>query len=257
MKESIIVIRIALQFFTILPTAKTIEWTEKRTAHAIFMLPWVGMLIGFCTYVFLELTQQTAMSILAMSMLVVIFSLVFTGGLHMDGWMDVSDAYFSQQSRAKKLQILSDPHIGAFAVLSLLGLLAFRFISIHELLGSYEISMWTMLLVFTLPRIVAGFLLMMEKPAKETGLASYFQKGVTKKAMYLYIAMSVILVAVLANGVENKLVFLLFCFYVVFWVKFYRSQFGGITGDIIGATIEGGETGLWIMTWLLHLFVMG
>ena len=41
------------------------------------------------------------------------------GGFHADGFLDVSDSLCSYGSREKKLEILKDPHIGAFAVIRL------------------------------------------------------------------------------------------------------------------------------------------
>ena len=43
--------------------------------------------------------------------------LLVTGGIHMDGYMDTMDALHSYGSREKKLEILKDSHIGAFAVI--------------------------------------------------------------------------------------------------------------------------------------------
>ena len=45
--------------------------------------------------------------------------LIITGGFHADGFLDVSDSLCSYGSREKKLKILKDPHIGAFAVIRL------------------------------------------------------------------------------------------------------------------------------------------
>jgi adenosylcobinamide-GDP ribazoletransferase len=33
--------------------------------------------------------------------------------------------------------------------------------------------------------------------------------------------------------------------------------FGGMTGDVLGASVEGTELLLWMALWLLHYFVMG
>ena len=42
--------------------------------------------------------------------------LLITGGIHLDGFCDVCDALASHQSRERKLEIMADPHVGAFAV---------------------------------------------------------------------------------------------------------------------------------------------
>ena len=49
-----------------------------------------------------------------------IIPILITGGFHIDGFMDTQDAINSYKPREKKLEILKDPHIGAFAVISLL-----------------------------------------------------------------------------------------------------------------------------------------
>lgn len=255
MKEWIAILRISLQFFTILPLAKTVQWTEKRTARSLFVLPWIGMLLALMFYSFLQLLQSSPITTIVDSILVLLLPLILTGGLHLDGWMDVSDAYFSHQSKEKKLQILSDPHVGSFAILSLMVLLLLRFSAIYELASLSSLSIWACLVVFTLPRIGAAFLLMRDKPAKDTGLAAYFQKGVTKRSIYGFIIMSLFLVAIFAVFMDNKFIILFFAGFLWLWIRFYRSQFGGVTGDVIGATIEGGETFLWIILWLSHVFV--
>ncbi|GAJ13835.1 unnamed protein product, partial [marine sediment metagenome] len=44
-------------------------------------------------------------------------------------------------------------------------------------------------------------------------------------------------------------------YYVVARV-FAIKQFGGMTGDVLGAFIEGSETCLWLVIWLLHIFAI-
>ena len=42
---------------------------------------------------------------------------LITGGIHMDGFLDTMDGVCSYGDREKKLEILKDPHLGAFAVI--------------------------------------------------------------------------------------------------------------------------------------------
>ncbi|WP_110111905.1 adenosylcobinamide-GDP ribazoletransferase [Bacillus sp. CGMCC 1.16541] len=257
MREVLISLRMAIQFFTIVPAAKTVQWTERRTAHSVFYLPLLGGILGFLLFHLVNMRDEVTISTSVIALLVVLFPIVLTGGLHMDGYMDVSDAYFSRQSKEKKVAILSDPHVGSFAILSFIGLLSLRWMSIHELLVYFDVTLWDMMAIFALPRFLAGWLLMTEKPVKETGLAAYFQRGVTKHTIFFYVCMSLLLLALLLVMVENKFVFVAFSMFVFWFIHFLRTHFGGITGDIIGSSIEGGETFLWLTLWLLHVFVMG
>ena len=64
----------------------------------------------------LWLSVQAGLGILAFSLLGTAVPLLITGGIHMDGFLDVTDARSSFQSRERKLEILKDPHAGAFAI---------------------------------------------------------------------------------------------------------------------------------------------
>ena len=50
--------------------------------------------------------------------LLVLIPVWVTGGIHLDGYLDTQDALHSYQSRERKLEILKDPHTGAFAVIA-------------------------------------------------------------------------------------------------------------------------------------------
>ncbi len=43
--------------------------------------------------------------------------ILVTGGIHLDGLLDTVDAKSSYGDRKKKLAILADPHVGAFAII--------------------------------------------------------------------------------------------------------------------------------------------
>ena len=47
----------------------------------------------------------------------VLLPVLVTGGIHMDGFLDTTDALSSWQPREKKLEILKDSHAGAFAII--------------------------------------------------------------------------------------------------------------------------------------------
>ncbi len=54
-----------------------------------------------------------------------------TGGIHLDGYADTCDALSSYGDREKKLEILKDPHCGAFAVIRLCSYFLAYFCPVH------------------------------------------------------------------------------------------------------------------------------
>jgi adenosylcobinamide-GDP ribazoletransferase len=256
MKKLIEMIKIGLSFFTIVPAGKRVEWTERKVAGTLLFLPVLGGVLALLLSGVIK--GEELFSPLVFSLLLLFIPIIITGGLHLDGWMDVSDAYFSHQNREKKLAILSDPNVGAFAVISLLVLLSFRFMAIYELVRVEEVSFLLLVMILSGARLSSAFLLMYTKSAKESGLAFYFQSGITapiKRGFWievlLFFGFCAFVSPLLCFVLGGALLLYTFCARI-----FFQRQFGGITGDSIGATIEGGETCLWIIMWLFQLFVM-
>ena len=98
------------------------------------MFPVLGLLQGFLYGILAyALIQWTPLSALATAFIIWLSLIVVTGGIHLDGWMDCSDAYFSYRDREKRLEIMKDPRIGAFGVLSVIVILSAKFLFIYEI----------------------------------------------------------------------------------------------------------------------------
>ena len=86
-----------------------VEWSECGMKYAFCFFPLIGVVIGACVCAFCWLSVQAGLGILAFSLLGTAVPLLITGGIHMDGFLDVTDARSSFQSRERKLEILKDP----------------------------------------------------------------------------------------------------------------------------------------------------
>jgi adenosylcobinamide-GDP ribazoletransferase len=193
------------------------------------------------------------------SLLLLTLSIIFMGGLHLDGWMDCSDAYFSYRDVERRLAIMKDPHIGSFAVMSLLFLLAWRYVFMFEVVSSLKpADVIFMAGIPFLARIVMGSLLIFGRLAKTDGLAAYFKKDLHKRDFGVYAAFLLLWMGsgFVISGFSGTiaLVISIFLFGAAASI-FIKKQFGGLTGDTLGASVEGGETFLWLILWLLHAFV--
>ena len=86
-------------------------------------LPVVGLLCGGLVFGWTRLTAAFPVSPLFFAAVAVLLPILLAGGLHMDGFLDATDALFSRRDREKKLAIMKDPNCGPFAVLCCAGLL--------------------------------------------------------------------------------------------------------------------------------------
>lgn len=255
---------INLQFFTVIPLKKELPMDSSHLEKSVKTFPILGLLQGISYLFFLMiLVEWSPFSPLAIAFFIWLYTIIFTGGIHLDGWMDMSDAYFSYQDVEKRLEIMKDPRTGAFGVLSVILLLSAKFFFIYELIAMSSYPLWfAFLLVPFLSKSMMGYLLLSVKPAKEEGLAYLFHQAIYGSKLWLYPVYFLIVSLGLIVLVEHSIIpiisltiITIICFH---FIRIKSVQwFKGMTGDVLGASIEGVELLLWMTLWLLHYFVMG
>ena len=103
---------IAFSMYSALPMPRT-DWTEERMRRLFCAFPLVGAVEGLLL-VLLDRVFTTAggtaaagpAGILFRTLIYMAFPLLYTGGIHMDGYLDVTDARKSFGDREKKLEIM-------------------------------------------------------------------------------------------------------------------------------------------------------
>ena len=99
------------------------SWREEEMSYSLIFFPLVGAVIGL---LIMLLNMPAFMRSCPLSVRVPVtlaIPLFVTGGFHVDGFMDTEDALRSYASPERKLEILKDPHVGAFAVIGLIKIL--------------------------------------------------------------------------------------------------------------------------------------
>ncbi|NEU31062.1 adenosylcobinamide-GDP ribazoletransferase [bacterium LRH843] len=250
---------LSMQLLTTIPVTKQVQWDDQRAKASVAAYPLVGLILGSLlavqAYVLIEWTSLSSVIIAAYIMT---FSLVYSGGLHVDGWADFHDAVFSRRDREKKLAIMKDPQVGTFAVLAVLFLLSWRFLFLYELnTRSFAGLLFALVMIPMLTRLVMGWHLLLGSFAREDGMAVSLKAVKCKEMKMIYIGWTglVFLVTLIFSPLFLSLIIgagiFLFC-----WQKWVHFQLGGITGDTIGAGAEGSETVLWGILWFLLSFGM-
>ena len=177
----------------------------------------------------------------------VLFCLVpvaVTGGIHLDGYADTSDALSSYGDREKKLEILKDSHCGAFAVIRL----CCYFVAYFGLCGSVRFTprvgaLWALALVGE--RALSGFAVAAFPLAKDTGLAHTFATAADKQTVRRFLCglSALLILALTALGGGGLAAAALLALWRYDFVA--KKQFGGITGDLAGWFLQRAE--LWML----------
>ena len=115
----------ALGMFSSLPCPSHL-WDEDARDLMLVCLPLLGALIGLIWSLLAMLGRAFLPEALAAA-LIAALPFLLTGFIHLDGFMDTSDAILSWRPLQKRLEILKDSHTGSFAVVNLGLILMFGF----------------------------------------------------------------------------------------------------------------------------------
>jgi adenosylcobinamide-GDP ribazoletransferase len=249
---------LALQFLTRLPIPIQCPWNRQTMKWAVRCYPLVGLLIGGFLGA-LSLWFHAFLPLWFLSLLLISVWVWFTGGLHLDGWMDVADAIGSNAPLEKKWQIMKDPHVGSFGIIALIFLLLWKLALIYSLLedfvnGSDSVSIIFIIFIPLLARFGSVVIMYFVSTGKEEGLAWEWKKHLTLVDVFLAILPLIVFLFFFPVTLPLLLVYGVFLGGYALWT--YRT-FKGINGDIIGTVIEGGELWGLVTAWIYIWFVMG
>ncbi|KGR77139.1 adenosylcobinamide-GDP ribazoletransferase [Ureibacillus manganicus] len=251
MKQAVYGFLLAVQFLTRIPVPFQCPWNKYTSRWAIRSYPLVGAVLGFIiTIIYMLLESSLPLPI--MTLLIISLWVWITGGLHLDGWMDVADAVGSNASLERKWEIMKDSHVGSFGIIALLFLLAWKILLIYFLLES-GIPIYFFILILCFSRLGAVVLMIFLPTAKQQGLAWEWKKNVNRYDC-LYAMIPVLALLFFFNDFLYFLPgYILFIGLFGAWV--FRT-FKGTNGDLLGTAIEGGELWGLAITWIYFSFVI-
>ena len=144
-----------------------VEWNETSMKYALCFFPLIGVVIGGLELLYMEVSQIMGYGGVMRSCIMAVIPIIVTGGIHMDGYMDTMDALHSYQEKERKLEILKDVHIGAFAGIMLVSYYLVYVGGLSELNTREEGIL--LAIGFILSRTLSGLALVFFPAAKKTG----------------------------------------------------------------------------------------
>lgn len=232
---------IAFAFYTIIPMPK-LEWTGKRMNFVPLMMPLVGLVNGLLAFLLYTLLSPAEVTPFLKAVLLTLYFIVFTGGFHLDGLMDTADAYFSRQDRERKLEIMKDSCLGAFAAITLVFVMLLKTALLFELFSRGVSFGVFIIFIPVISRLLQAFMLYSFPSAKADGLTKIF--GILKKrnTIFIYIMFAFVCILLyLLSGATALMIPLIAVIYLTIFYYSSKKQFGGITGDLLGAFLEISE----------------
>ncbi|NLP52894.1 adenosylcobinamide-GDP ribazoletransferase [Bacillus sp. RO1] len=253
MKNSLYGLALSLQFLTRIPVPVECPWNKESSRWALRCYPLTGMVLGGII-VFIISFLHGVLPTWMLALLILTIWIWLTGGLHLDGWMDVADAVGSNATLEKKWEIMKDPRVGSFGILSLLFLLVWKAVFIYLLLNESYQSTMCFLVILACSRGIAVYLMHLFPTAQQHGLAFEWKKNLTGRDLVL----AFLPIAVLFLFLPQYLVLLpAYALFTWWYGKWMMKQFKGSNGDLMGTAIEGGELCGLIVMWTYISFVIG
>ena len=251
----------------------TASWDAESLRWQICCFPLVGLAIGLIWCAAGIILTLAGFYPFLSGVLLCALPMILTGGIHMDGFLDTTDAVHSWKSPGERQEILKDPHIGAFAMiygtlylltasgicaqiaanvqaaampqLTLTGQTGNTLPSVIRQVPSSlrqltHVSFFMMIPCFILSRILSALSVVFFPKARKEGMLRSTADASDKRAgkvLLIELLFGLLIFVIEAWAFRKPAILLLPLLSGLVFAYYYRMvmrQFGGISGDLAG-----------------------
>lgn len=225
-----------IQFLTRIPLPFNLNVNEEDFSEGVIYFPVVGLIIGGLSYLLMELLQYR-LSEGIVAVMILLFQVFITGGLHLDGLADSFDGLYSNRDKNRMLEIMKDSRVGSNGALALIMLMLVKFILLIEVINSYHV-MTIMILTPALARYTVIVASRFSNYAREKGMGNFF---IGKTRTEHLVMGSIFVLAMTMLQAQSLIVMATMVVFALLYSKHVTKKLGGMTGDTLGAMIEMSE----------------
>ncbi len=232
---------LALSWLTVLPVPTPPGDIDRdRARRALSAAPAVGVLLGAMAAGVLWCTTHAGLSPVLAGLLTVGLLALFTRGMHVDGLADTVDGLGCYGPAERALDVMRSGSAGPFAVAAMVVVLGGQAVALGDLADA---SRWGAVVLAVAAARVAAVLACRRGvgPATRTGfgaLVAGTQSPVTV-AFWSVAALAAAVAAVPGRAWQGPVIVAAVLAATVAFVAHCSRRFGGVTGDVLGAVIEG------------------
>lgn len=231
----------SISMFSIIPVFKNI-WDDDSMNLVIPCLPVVGMFIGIINYFISLFIKSLSMPIFITSSLIMFIPFILSGFLHIDGYMDTSDAILSRRGLEEKRRILKDPLVGSFAVIALAILFMLQFSSIHTLILEDK-PLEGFIFIPVLARGLSSMFLLNLKSMSKSGYGATFKKdtNLNHNLVLVFFILFSISASFFLSGIKGIIISFAVLVSSSVTAMYTFKELDGISGDLCGCIITLSE----------------
>lgn len=249
---------IAFSMYSKLPVWQ-LELEEKDMRYVMGFFPFVGLVLGAIMYLWYIIASHMGLPDISTSLILMVLPVIVTGGIHLDGYMDTSDALNSYADKEKKLAILKDSHIGAFAVIKLFVYYVIYYAAVYCIVQNRNnMLMIVMALTCYMSRIMSGIAAVNLKGARADGMLKSFTSVTDRKRVniMLIVQLTICMAALCFCNVLCAAAMLLSAIAVMIYYRHMAYKlFGGVTGDLAGYLLCVSELCMIVVLGIISLYI--
>ena len=238
-------LKFSFSYFSILPITfkNNVDLSQSNIlAFMLFFLPLVGLVLGtlsLLSFYFLHSLQWYGALISAL------LYMILYGFIHTEAVVDVFDALYASHSGKDAYAIIKEPTVGAMGLLYTVALVLIKisgivFLLLHgyfmEFLAILIVSRLSLLMLFKIHNFKSSFVMQLKK-------------SLSNKYLFTSFSFFTIIGVLLTNKFIILLVVGLIFAYLI--AKTIKSKLGFMNGDVLGTTLEGVESLLFLLVALI------
>lgn len=234
-----------------------VDWTKENIRYMFCFFPLIGAVIGGLTLLVGYLGARFGYAPSFVTVLLVLLPVLVTGGIHVDGLLDTSDALSSWQERSRRLEILKDSNAGAFAVITA-GVYFLSWYGAYSQMWQNEKALQLMAIGFVVSRCLSGISVMWFPKAKKEGTVAEFSRKAEEIRVRNVLAACLVLLLLLMVWVQPVMGLAAFGTAILIFVYYHHmaiKYFGGITGDLAGFFLCLCEAGMALVLAVVSVWI--
>lgn len=228
----------AVRYFTQLPVPSWVGHSQAHLEAATRYFTLIGALVGLaCFVVFIVLAQILPARVAVVGAMLA--TILLTGAFHEDGFADACDGFGGGWERQRILEIMKDPHLGAFGAVGLMLILLLKFellvALVHLLVGWHLALAWA--LIHASSRLAAIGVMYLAPYARDDlfSKAKPIAQQPSQRNFWLALLWPIILL-IFAPNPYYWLLLLPTALCAGISAHYFKKRLGGYTGDCLGAT---------------------